>query len=54
MISLFAEQVMKGKSRTERRRILEKMVPYNIRDKVKAEVEYRWQGRKNQANTRNR
>lgn len=54
MISLFAEQVMQGKSRSERRRILEKVVPYNVRDKVKAEVECRWQDRKNQVSTRNR
>ncbi len=54
MIPLYVNQVMQGKSRAQRRHILRKVVPYNVRDKVKAEVERRWQERKRQASTRSR
>ena len=54
MIPLYVDQVMQGKSRAARRRILEKVVPYNVRDKVKAEVEQRWRDQRKRANTRNR
>jgi hypothetical protein len=54
MIPLYVNQVMQGQSRRARRQILEKVVPFNVRDRVKAEVEYRWAENRKRANTRNR
>jgi len=54
MIPLYVDQVMQGKSRRARRQILEKVVPFNVRGRVKAEVEYRWAEKRKQVSTRNR
>lgn len=48
----YVSQIMRERSRETRAALLER-VPYHMRERVRREVEQRWQ-RRAQANTRNR